>query len=101
MPLTFLPSPDCDIILQANWHHILPRAREVNWADAATMLPLQDGEGLLGGCVPHMDTGRVADLPRGYDVFELRVLVYSQADNVVGVLQVEWLRACKYGVNNI
>ncbi len=56
---------------------------------------LDDGERPLAAGVPHVDLGLRSDLTRRHDVLELGVFVHSEADDVIGVLQVERLVTCR------
>ena len=55
------------------------------------MEALEDGDGFLRPGVPDVHLRLGSNLSRGDDILVLRVLVDTQTDDVIGVLQVEAL----------
>ena len=61
---TFSPPPhgDAVLVVEANREKQLPIAAEVHTGHAHSVSSLQDGEGLLGVVVPHMNGSCLAEL---------------------------------------
>ena len=69
---------------------------EVDIAHPLWVEATDDGQGLLGVRVPDVDWGDLANLAGGNDALKLGVLIDSEADDVICVLQVETLISWKW-----
>ena len=79
--------------LVAHGQQVLARSAEIDRAHASSVKPPNDGQCVFGLGIPDVDRWRLADLTRGNNVGELRVVIDGQADDVIRVLKVESLAA--------